>query len=55
MRAALAIIALLFLAAGGCLVAGILLLAGLPWALLATGILLFAAAIFLRSGLRPNG
>lgn len=55
MQVALAVVAVLFLIAGGFVVAGVLLLAGLPWALIATGVLLFAVAAFLRSGLRPHG
>jgi hypothetical protein len=31
------------------------MLAGLAWAFIVFGMLLFAAAIYLRSGLKPNG
>lgn len=55
MKGALAIIGLLFLAAAALVVAGIGMLAGLPWALIALGVLLFGAAIVLRAGLKPNG
>lgn len=55
MGAAVALIALLFLAAAAFIVAGVYLLGGLPWAFIATGLLLFGAALALRSGLKSNG
>lgn len=54
MAAALSIIALLFALAAGCIVAGIYLLAGTAWALIAIGLLLFGAAVYLRSGMTPH-
>ena len=55
MKFALALIVLLSVGAAGFVVTGITMLAGLPWAFISTGILMFGAAIFLRSGLTPNG
>lgn len=49
------LVTLLFLAAAAFTVVGIHMLAGLAWAYIALGLLLFGAAIYLRSGLRPNG
>jgi hypothetical protein len=45
---AVALVALLFLAAAGFVVAGIAMLAGMAWAFVATGCFLFAAALHLR-------
>ena len=55
MNTALAFLALLFLAAAAFVVTGVHLLAGMAWAFIALGVLLFAAAIYLRSGLSRNG
>lgn len=55
MPIALAIIALLFAAAAACLIAGVYLLLGMAWALLASGVLLGAAAFYLRLRLPLNG
>lgn len=55
MNIAIALIAVLFVVAAGFVVVGINMLAGLPWAFIAVGLLLFGAGIFLRSGLKPNG
>ncbi|WP_189400900.1 MULTISPECIES: hypothetical protein [unclassified Mesorhizobium] len=55
MNLAIALIALLSVAAAAFIVAGIFMLAGMPWAFIAVGLLLFGAAVFLRSGLKPNG
>ena len=54
MKIAVALIVLLFIASAGFLLVGINMLAGLAWAFIALGILLFGAAIFLRSGLKPD-
>lgn len=55
MNLALAIVALLFAAGGACLIAGVYLLLGAAWALLASGGLLGAAAFYLRLRLPLNG
>ena len=55
MKSAIALVALMFVAAAAFIVVGIYLLVGLPWAFIAVGLLMFGAAIFLRSGLTPNG
>jgi hypothetical protein len=55
MPAVIALTVLLFVAAAAFVVAGINMLAGLPWAFIAVGLLLFGAGVFLRSGLKPNG
>ncbi len=55
MSMAVAVVALLFVAAAGFLLAGIHLLAGMAWASIALGLMLFGAAVFLRSGLKPHG
>jgi hypothetical protein len=55
MKAALAILVLLFVAAAGFLVVGVHMLAGMAWAFIAVAILLFGAGIYLRAGLKPNG
>jgi hypothetical protein len=55
MQAAALIVFSLFIAAVACVVAGVHLLVGLPWALIAVGVALFFAAFVLRSGLTPNG
>lgn len=55
MPAPVAIVAALFVAAAGLVVGGVYLLVGMPWALIATGLLLFGAAVHLRSRLKPNG
>jgi len=49
------LVAMLFLAAAAFVVAGVHMLAGLAWSLIVLGLLLFGAAIYLRSGLKPNG
>jgi len=49
------LVTLLFLAAAGFTLVGIHMLAGLAWAFIVLGLLLFGAAIYLRSGLRPHG
>ncbi len=54
MTSALVVLALVFGGAAASLVTGVFLLAGLPWALIATGLLLFGAGIQLQSGLK-NG
>ena len=48
------VITMLLLAAL-CVVAGIYLLVGLAWTLVASGLILFAAAIFLRAGMTAHG
>ena len=53
MTIALAILALLFVAAAGFVIAGVYLLLGLAWAFIVCGIMLFGAGIYLRAGLRP--
>lgn len=55
MSVALAIVALLFLASAAFLVAGVQMLAGMAWAFILIGLLLFGAGVFLRMGLKPNG
>lgn len=55
MPLALAIVALLFAAAAVCLIAGVYLLLGVAWAVLASGGLLGTAAFYLRLRLSPNG
>jgi hypothetical protein len=40
---------------GALIVAGIYLIAGLPWSLIAAGMFFFLAAWLLRSGMMPNG
>ncbi|WP_167470404.1 hypothetical protein [Mesorhizobium jarvisii] len=55
MNIAIAFIAVLFVSAAAFIVVGIYLLVGMPWAFIAVGLLMFGAAIFLRSGLKPNG
>lgn len=55
MRLAIAFIALLAIAAAAFVVAGIHMLLGMAWAFIAVGLLMFGAAVFLRSGLTPNG
>lgn len=55
MSIAIVLIAALFLAAGACAIAGVFLLAGVAWSLLATSILLFGAAYILRRGLITDG
>jgi hypothetical protein len=52
---AIALVALLFVAAAAFVVAGVHLLAGMAWAFIASGLLLFGAAVYLRSGLTPHG
>jgi hypothetical protein len=54
MKLAITLIALLSAAAAGFIIAGIHMLAGMAWAFIAVGLLLFGAAVFLRSGLKPN-
>jgi hypothetical protein len=49
------LVTLLFLCAAAFTVVGIHMLAGLAWAFIVFGMLLFGAAIYLRSGLKPNG
>lgn len=49
------LIVALFLAAAACVIAGIYLLAGLAWALIGSGVLLFAAAMLLRAGMTAHG
>jgi hypothetical protein len=49
-----ALIFVLLLAGSGLAVAGVYLLAGMPWALLAGGMVLVAAAFGLRAGLPPH-
>lgn len=53
MRLALLVIALL-LAAAGLAVAGVYLLLGLPWSLIAAAVILVAFAMLLRTGMVPN-
>lgn len=55
MNGALAIVALLFVVGAAFLVVGVHLLAGMAWAFIAMALMLFGAAIYLRSGLKPNG
>lgn len=55
MKLALTIIAVMFLAAALLVVAGVHLLAGLAWALIALGVAVFGAAVYLRAGLNPHG
>jgi hypothetical protein len=55
LKLAILFVALLFVAAGAFALAGIYLLAGMPWAFLSVGVMLFGVAIYLRAGLRPNG
>lgn len=52
---AIVFVALIFLASAACIVAGVLLLAGLPWSLIAAGGLLFGAGAYLRRGLSTGG
>ena len=49
------IVLLMFVAAAAFLVAGVYMLTGLAWSLVAIGILLFGAAMALRAGMTPNG
>lgn len=49
------LVTLLFLGAAAFTVAGVHMLAGLAWAYITLGLLLFGAAIYLRSGLKPHG
>ncbi|HEX2654265.1 MAG TPA: hypothetical protein VHN11_11530 [Xanthobacteraceae bacterium] len=51
MKIAIAIVAALFAASGGFVIAGIYLMLGLAWAFIAAGVLLFGAATSLRMGL----
>lgn len=55
MRAAIGLIALLFVMSAACVVAGVALLAGEAWGLIAAGAFLFGAAVVLRMGLTRNG
>lgn len=55
MPGAVAIVAFLFVVAAAFVIVGIHMLAGTAWALIALGLMLFGAAIYLRSGLTPNG
>lgn len=55
MNIAIAIVALLFLASAAFIVAGVQMLAGMAWAFIALGLLLFGAGVYLRAGLKPNG
>lgn len=50
-----AFVALLSLAAAANILVGVYLLAGDAWTFIVAGALLFAAAAFLRSGLKSNG
>lgn len=54
MKIALAIIVLMFVAAAAFVIVGIHLLAGVAWAFIGTGVLLFGAAVYLRSGLSAH-
>lgn len=54
MPIAILTILLLFVAAGSLVVAGVYLLVGLPWALIAAGVFIFAGAFSLRMGLKSN-
>lgn len=45
----------LLIAAAALAVAGVYLLVGIGWSLIAGGVLMAAFALFLRSGLTPNG
>lgn len=49
------LVTLLFMVAAAFTVVGIHMLAGLAWAFIALGLLLFGVAIYLRSGLKPHG
>lgn len=55
MPGAVAVVALLFVAAAAFVIVGIYLLAGLPWAFIAFGLMMFGAAVHLRAGLTTNG
>lgn len=55
MKVALAIIAALFVLSGACAIAGVFLLAGLAWALIATSAALCGAAVYLRARLPAHG
>lgn len=55
MNTAISIVALLFLAAAACIVAGVQMLLGNAWALISAGVLLFGAATYLRARLTPHG
>jgi hypothetical protein len=47
-------IVLLVIASASFIIVGINMIAGLAWAYIALGIMLFGVAVFLRSGLKPN-
>ena len=55
MTSAVALLILLALAAAVCVVSGVYVLAGVGWALIASGACLFGAATFLRRGMTLNG
>lgn len=49
------IIVALALAAAACVVVGLHMLVGTAWSLIAVGAIFFAAAAYLRAGLKSNG
>jgi hypothetical protein len=55
MPVVVALLALMFIAAGGLVVAGVYLVFGLAWSLIASGVLIFGAAVHIRAGLKTNG
>ncbi len=55
MRAAIALVVLLFVGAAACVVTGVAMLADTAWALIASGFILFGAGVALRHGLTRNG
>jgi|KBSMisStandDraft_5_1062788.scaffolds.fasta_scaffold81299_3 hypothetical protein len=50
-----AIIVLLSVGGAAFVIAGVHLLAGMAWAFIVLGLLLFGVAVYLRSGLTPHG
>jgi hypothetical protein len=54
-KAAIAVVVLLFVAAAAFVVVGVHMLVGLAWAFITVGLLLFGAGAYLRTGLTPNG
>lgn len=55
MGVALAIVILLVVGGAGLFLAGLYMLAGVPWMLLVAGSAFIAAGLFLRAGLNPGG